>query len=165
MKNTDNSQFLLVEELEKSVSQEIILLKCLNVMYTCALDFFDKESYDEFLEKLEQQQIIENSLDGVEFQITDLAAKYNDKNVINALLNGSIEVSTCPLCLKKLAEDVLVTHKLLKNCKALNEKLTYRTKDVQDEMKQKMVSSKNRKLIKAGYGSYNQSKVGLIIDC
>lgn len=163
MKNEESNDSIIIANLEDSVEQKITLLKCLSVMYTSAIKLLEEENYDSFLEKLDQQEIIQNSIDGIEIQIKTIAGEYTDKNEIHIILSGKNDA--CVPHLKKLSDDVLTSHKLLKNCKALNEKLTYRVEYVRKDLSEKMVTSKNRRIINTGYSSYNPSKVGLLIDC
>ncbi|HBL83403.1 MAG: hypothetical protein A2Y17_04420 [Clostridiales bacterium GWF2_38_85] len=160
-----NSEILLVKELEKSIEQKISLLKCLNTAYSCSLDLLDNKSYDAFLEKLDVQQKLLNEIDNIDSQITVTADKYESyKNEILAFINGYKGDSNLPVMLQKFIEDITTSRKLLKSCKVLNEKLTYRINEVQNEIKQNMLTFKNRRLIKTGYSNVNTVKTGLVID-
>ncbi|HAN20867.1 MAG: hypothetical protein A2Y15_04700 [Clostridiales bacterium GWF2_36_10] len=164
MKNAD-IQLLIIQELEKTIEQEIKQLHCLNVIYTSALEFIENKKYDEFFDKLDEQQIVENALINTQQQISITADKYKNRVEIATLLSGSNSSLNLPHYLRKLSDDVLISRKLLKSCKLLNEKIKYHVKEVQTEIQQKMASFKNRRLIKTGYSSLNPYKTGLVIDC
>lgn len=160
-----NIQFLLIQELGISVQEKITLLKSLNVLYTSALELIENKKYNEFLQKLDEQLIIENAIENVEKQISTTMNKYVNKNEIALMLSGSNDSSTFPPYLKKLSDNILASKKLIKSCKMLNEKLTFCAEQAQAEIKQNMALIKNRRLIKSGYNSHNSYEAGLVIDC
>lgn len=163
-----SSEILLSSELEKEIAQKNTLLKCLCVAYTCALDYFDEENYDAFLEKLEAQQNLLEQIDGIDHEIARMAengGEYKGQGLeILDFAKRYKGQSGLPAVLKNVAEGLAQSERLINNCRALNKKLIYRANELKTETNQKLLALKNKKLAKTGYEKKIVQKAGLIID-
>lgn len=156
----------IIEELESAIEQKIMLLQCLDVIYTKAMEFLDKQEYDLFLEKLEDHQIIAESIDKIEADVKEIISQPGVSSEVSLIINGSLKECDCSPLYKRLANKVETANKVLSGCIALNEKLTYRANAEKSRILDNMTSAKNRRLIKLNYNN-NSSKVNvnLFMDC
>lgn len=156
----------LIEELENAIEQEIMLLQCLDVIYTKAMDLLEKQEYELFLEKIEDQQIIADSIDKIEADLKELSSSCSDSEIVS-IINGSLKECDCSPEYRKLAGKVETSNKILSGCIALNEKLTYRANEVKENILANMTTAKNRRLIKLNYKNNSPSKVNVnfSLDC
>jgi hypothetical protein len=167
MNATLNQNSKIIEELENAIDQKIVLLQCLDVIYTKAMEFLDKQEYELFLEKIEDQQIIAESVDKIESDLKEIISRASAGSEIASIINGSLKESDCSPEHRKLAIKVETSNKILSGCITLNEKLTYRANNEKANILANMTSAKNRRLIKLNYKSNSTSKVNvnLLIDC
>ena len=156
----------IIEELENAIDQKIVLLQCLDVIYTKAMELLDKQEYELFLEKIEDQQIIAESVDKIESDLKELVSGSDDSDIAS-IINGSFKESDSKPEYRKLALKVETSNRILSGCVTLNEKLTYRANNEKASILANMTSAKNRRLIKLNYKNNTTSKVNvnLLIDC
>lgn len=160
-----NNEKILIEELEKEIRNKNELLKCLNTVYTGALEFIEKQDYDGFLAMLDDQQSLIAKIDESECNISLIVSKFESdrRELLDFLLNDK-DTNDVSVALKSVAHANSVSKKLLKNSKTLNEKLIYKVKEVQNGLRNNLIELKNHKLIRSAYSHNNQPKTGLIID-
>jgi hypothetical protein len=165
MNITLNQSSKVVESLESAIDQKIMLLQCLDVIYAKAMELLDKQEYELFLEKIEDQQIIAESIDRIEADLKELSSTCSGE--VASILNGSLKEYDCSPEYKKLSNKVETSNKILAGCILLNEKLTYRASEAKANILANMTTAKNRRLIKLNYKDNSTSKVNvnLFIDC
>lgn len=167
MNATLNHTNNIIDELESAIEQKIMLLQCLDVIYTKAMEYLDKQEFDLFLEKIEDHQIIAESIEKIEADVKRIIAQPGVSGEVASIVNGSLKEGDCRPEYKRLANKVETANKVLSGCIALNEKLTYRANAEKSSILDNMTSAKNRRLIKLNYKNDNSSKVNvnLFMDC
>jgi hypothetical protein len=150
----------VLQDLCVEIERKNELLKRINASYTNALACVESESFDLLAEELDNQSAIfaelsEIGAPGYE-SIRSQAARY---------------VSQCgssdPLytILNKTAAAVDTYNRLLKNCKTLNEKLTFLVTEKKTQSQRNISALKNRRMINSGYNAEYTSAKGSIVDC
>jgi len=156
------NEFDIITKLEGIIDNKNRLLKSLNNSYSSFLNSLEKNNYEGFFEQLDTQQNIINELYISDNTIAATVEKCGSfKNNILQLLRG--DTKNASPYLKKLANKICLSRKLIKNSKSLNEKLIFHIKEAEKEIKNNLTIIKNKKLIRLNY-KQNMSKTGLIID-
>jgi hypothetical protein len=159
------NDIIIARELVEAIGHKNKLLKCLNTSYTSALEFIKSENYGALLNSLDEQNILLAEINDSDSKIPVAPndyEKYRDK-VISCLSSCKVDNELQPVLIKVAAE-ITIYKKLLRNSKFLNEKLTYQVREAKIKAEQDILALKNRKLIKSGYNTYHSPKAGLVID-
>ena len=89
MNATLNHTNNIIDELESAIEQKIMLLQCLDVIYTKAMEYLDKQEFDLFLEKIEDHQIIAESIEKIEADVKRIIAQPGVSGEVIAMGSGS----------------------------------------------------------------------------
>jgi len=143
------------------------LLKRINASYTKALACAENQEFDLLAEELDIQSAI-----FAEISEIGGTARFPFDELEEIRRKAAGHISRCdtsdPLyaILNKTAAGIDTYNRLLKNCKTLNEKLTFLITEKKAESERHITALKNRRLINSGYNKaeYTSAK-GSIVDC
>lgn len=159
------SNDLLIKELEDLYTQKNMLLKSLVIIYTSAMELFENEDYDALVNKLDEVQVLEETMILTGKQIIKTTSQLEKNKELFLILSGNENKALIAPCYKKLSAIVQLSKKTMKNCQVLNAKLTYCLKNAEFQLQKNILTAKNRKIIKVGYDAHIPAKSGLNISC
>lgn len=156
-----NALLALCAELEKKNK----LLMRISASYTKAIALMEEQSYDLATEELDFQNAVFAELSDLGKNSAAIPCEYEDiRDKALAYLPHSNKSPQHSAALKKAAEEIELYTRLVKNCKTLNEKLTFLVTEKKSESERHIEASKNRRKINAGYNAQYSPKKGSIID-
>lgn len=155
-----------LQDLCVEIERKNELLKRINASYTKALACVESKFFDLLAEELDNQSAIFAELS--EFGEPGHIACGDYESIRS---QADRYVSQCgssdPLytILNKTAAAIDTYNRLLKNCKTLNEKLTFLVTEKKTQSQRYISALKNRRLINSGYHAEYTSAKGSIVDC
>ena len=147
MINYSDGDVKLLDELERLSRSRLLLSKGLESVYTKQLSYINDGNIDSCLECIKTTDDIFIKLNDVNESINEIIKRLScdKKQIENALFeiepNQNLESNN------ELSENFKISNKVLKNCKILNERLSFQMSETSEMLLSKLNNIKQRKLI------------------